>query len=67
MGEYKPVGGSGMSKKGTKIETFWAEEFDLFTAVLVDSEGNQIGKAGYGVTRRDARADRRYQNWVFKK
>ena len=56
-----------MSKKGTKIETFWAEEFGLFTAVLVDSEGNQIGKAGYGVTCRDARADRRYQNWVFKK
>jgi len=45
-----------------KTETFWSDEFKLFVAIQKDSNGDQVGNAGYGISRKEARADWRYQN-----
>ncbi len=39
------------------FDTFYDRSLRLWTALLVDTDGNQVGSAGYGVTKKDAKED----------
>jgi hypothetical protein len=38
-------------------DTFYDRSLKLWTALLKDAEDNQVGTAGYGVTKKDAKED----------
>jgi hypothetical protein len=49
---------------GLKTVVWWCKEYRMYCAVHQDENDNQVGSAGYGMTKSSAIADLQYQQSI---